>query len=232
MLQHGVVSHQETPAVPLERVPSGPNEASLPPVATEIKVGAAEIQLQDDLIRRAKDGDLDALSQIHEQYAERVYRYFLSRLDGRTQQAEDLASEVFLRMLQRLDSYECRGLPFSAWLFRIAHNLLVDYIRRQPCNPLLTLEAINDAPAPLAELELDRVTDQGDLAWALSQLTGAQQEILELRFIQGWSIAETMAVLGKTEDAVKKLQARGLVKLRRLLLDSRSLSTASDFAVN
>lgn len=219
MPESGLGSAQEAAAVLDERVPF-PEPVDRPRTAATLRLGAAEIRRQDELVRRAKAGEPEALSQLHAEHAERVFRYFLSRVDGRAEQAEDLTSEVFLRMLQRLGRYESRGLPFSAWLFRIAHNLLVDYVRHQPRDPHLPLDAAQDAPGPRAEQELHRVADQCDLARALDGLTRAQRDTVELRFVVGLSIAEAAVVVGKSEDAVKKLQARGLVALRHLLLDS------------
>jgi RNA polymerase sigma-70 factor, ECF subfamily len=182
------------------------------------RLGARVIRLQDRVVARAKAGDQEAIGQLYEQHAVRVYQYFLKRVDGRAQQAEDLTSEVFVRALEGLEGYQSRGLPFSAWLFRIARNLLVDHIRSQPRDPLLTLETCLDLPTPLAERALDQVADRCDLVRAFRRLTREQREVLTLRFIQGWSIAETSARLGKTEEAIKKLQARGLVTLQRTLL--------------
>jgi RNA polymerase sigma-70 factor, ECF subfamily len=199
----------------------------MPQLGVGTRVSDAELRLQGEIVRRAQAGDPDALTQLHAEHAERVYRYFLARLDGRAEPAEDLAAEVFLRMLQRLGRYECRGLPFSAWLFRIAHNILVDHFRREPRDSLLCLDAARDAPSPRGELELHRVDDTCDLARALGALTGSQRDVLELRFVAGLSFAEAAAVVGKTEDAAKKLQARGLTKLRSLLLQPGAASTAS-----
>jgi RNA polymerase sigma-70 factor (ECF subfamily) len=220
MSERGVESAQETTAGLVEQLPSAAPAERQPRTAATARLGAAEIQRQDELVRRAKAGDADALSQLHAEHAERVYRYFLPRLDGRAEQAEDLTSEVFLRMLQRLGRYESRGLPFSAWLFRIAHNLLVDYVRRQPRDLHLPLDAAQDALAPRGEQELHRVADRCDLTRALNRLTRAQRDVVELRFVVGLSVAEVTVAAGKSQDAVKKLQARGLVALRQLLLDS------------
>jgi len=190
-------------------------------------LGAREIRRQEGLVLRAQTGDPDALTQLHAEHAERVYRYFVGRLGGRAELAEDLTAEVFLRMLQRLGRYEYRGLPFSAWLFRIAHNLLIDHIRTQPRVPLLPLDAAQRTPAPLGEAAFRRVDSKWDLAQALAQLTATQRQVVELRFVAGLSVADAAAVVGKTEDAVKKLQARGLLALRKVLLDSGADSPTS-----
>jgi RNA polymerase sigma-70 factor, ECF subfamily len=219
MSESGVESAQEA-AVLGQPIPFEDREHPHPSTAGTMMLGTADIRRQEELVRRAKSGEPAALSQLHAEHAERVYRYFIGRLDGRVETAEDLTSEVFLRMLQRLGRYESRGLPFSAWLFRIAHNLLVDYVRHQPRDQHLPLDAAQDAPAPRGEQELHRVADRCDLTRALNRLTRGQRDVVELRFVAGLSVAEAMVVVGKSQDAVKKLQARGLVALRHWLLNS------------
>ena len=225
--EHGIASHSEQTIGRLALAASGIRGG--PTVVTEPvnRLTSRVISLEDEIVARAKAGDLGAIGQLHEQNVGRVYQYFLRRLNGRTQQAEDLTSEVFVRALQRLEGYQCRGFPFSAWLFRIAHNLLVDFIRSQPRDPFVTLEDCEQIPAPLGERWLDRVADRYDLIQAFRRLTPQQQEILELRFIQGFNIAETTALVGRTEEAVKKLQARGLARLREVLLGPEAASPSA-----
>jgi RNA polymerase sigma-70 factor (ECF subfamily) len=92
------------------------------------------------VVERARAGERGAIALLYRQHAPRLQRFFLARLAGRPEQAEDLTAEVFLRALERLDGYECRGLPFEAWLFRIARNLLVDHQRARPRSPYLPLD--------------------------------------------------------------------------------------------
>jgi RNA polymerase sigma-70 factor, ECF subfamily len=188
------------------------------PAGAAARSSDQEISRPDGVVQRAKAGDAEAMAWLYEQHAPRLQRYFFCRLGGRVQQAEDLTAEVFVRTLERLDSYECRGLPFGAWLFRVARNLLVDHQRGQPREAQLALEECEEVDTPAAARDLDQVVDQCDLARAMRRLTPEQREILELRFIQGRSIAETQALTGRTEESVKKLQARGLQKLREWLL--------------
>jgi RNA polymerase sigma-70 factor (ECF subfamily) len=201
--------------------------ASSPPAGTASGYGPSSVfgsagggsGETDRAVLLAKAGDREAIAWLYEGYAPRLHRYFLARLGGHTQQAEDLTMEVFLRVLERLGSYECRGLPFGAWLFRIARNLLIDHHRSLPSGPLLTLEACEDVGAAAAERALDQVISQYDLMQALRRLTREQRQVLDLRFIRGRSLAETRAALGKTEEAVKKLQARGLQAMQRILAE-------------
>lgn len=170
----------------------------------------------DNLVQRAKDGDTAALTALYEEHAPRLYRYFLPRVSGRSQQAEDLTEEVFVRVLERLERYEDRGLPFGAWLFRIAHNLLIDHQRRQPKQPVVAIDECEELRGP-AERQLQQALDQHEISVTIARLTNDQRSVIQLRFIQGLSIIETAAALGKTEESVKKLQARGLMAMRRIM---------------
>jgi RNA polymerase sigma-70 factor (ECF subfamily) len=219
--ERGARPHAQLMIVPADAVPVGVVGDPTVVAGSADRLDGRAIALQDELVARAQAGDRAAIGLLYEQHRGRVYQFFLKRVQGRTQSAEDLTSEVFVRALQRLEGYECRGLPFSAWLFRIAQNLLVDHIRRQPREPSLVLEACQQHPAPLGERWLDRAADRCDLARALRRLTREQRRVLELRFVRGLSVAETTALVGRSEEAVKKLQARGLARLRVALRGPR-----------
>jgi RNA polymerase sigma-70 factor (ECF subfamily) len=168
------------------------------------------------LVQRAKDGDTAAFTVLYEEHAPRLYRYFLPRVGGRSQQAEDLTEEVFVRVLERIERYEDRGLPFGAWLFRIAHNLLIDHQRRLPKQPMVGIDECEEIRGP-AEKEIQQALDQHEIAITMARLTSDQRNVIQLRFMEGLSIIETALALGKTEESVKKLQARGLMAMRRIL---------------
>ena len=108
-------------------------------------------------------------------------------------------------------------MPFAAWVYRVAHNLLVDHYRARPKQGTVAIEECHGLAERGAEQSLDRALTGGELAGALRKLTEEQRQVVVLRFLQGCSIAEAAAATGKTEDAVKKLQARGLLALRRAL---------------
>jgi RNA polymerase sigma-70 factor (ECF subfamily) len=167
-------------------------------------------------VQRAKVGDPIALTALYEEHAPQLYRYFLTRLDGRSQQAEDLTEEVFVRVIERLERYEDRGLPFAAWLFRIAHNLLIDHQRRQPKQPMVAIDECEELRGP-AEKQIQQALDQHEISITIARLTPDQRNVIQLRFMEGLSIIETAAALGKSEESVKKLQARGLMTMRRIL---------------
>jgi RNA polymerase sigma-70 factor (ECF subfamily) len=169
------------------------------------------------LVGRAQAGDRDAFGALYERLAPKIYSYLYFQLQGRAEVAEDLAEEVFLKVLEKLDRYEDRGLPFSAWVFRIAHNHLIDHVRARPKQASVPIEECQALAETEAERALDRALIRGELSGALEQLTEDQRRVVALRFLQGTNIPQTARAMGKTEDAVKKLQGRGLRTLRRAL---------------
>lgn len=194
----------------------------------EAATGAATSQLLDDaearqLVRAAQKYDDRALSRIYQLYADRIYRYVYYRV-GERHRAEDLTGEVFVRMLESVGNFRTvdrgQALALTGWLFRIAHNLVVDeYRRRQVRNEVDPLQDGEDEiidPGVSIEMHLDRA----DLQSALKKLTGDQQAVILLRFDQGMSSAEIGRIIGKTETAVKALQRRALASMQRYLLSS------------
>jgi len=176
------------------------------------------VQDEESLVRRAQQNDQQALSRLYEEYFERVYRYVAVRVRSRLD-AEDITSQVFIKVVQSLPSYKLRGAPFSAWLFRIARNQVIDHIRKHSVKS----ETACIAPAatsqedPTKLVELNMAVDE--VVQALALLTEAQREVIELRFAAELSIAETAKIMGKSEGAVKALQYSALVALRKHLAD-------------
>ena len=173
------------------------------------------------LVERAQAGDGGAFGELYEQFAPEIFRYLLRHLNGRRESAEDLTEEVFVKVLERLGSYQFRGLPFSAWLYRIARNHMIDHLRSRPRQIVSSLDTAPEIPEKKAEQVMDRSLDRHELAYALERLTSDQRQVVVLRFLDGFTTAETAEIMGKTEDAVKKLQARGLVQLRRIIEQTR-----------
>lgn len=172
------------------------------------------------LVAQAQQGDQVAFATLYEQYRPLVFRFLRRRLEGSEEVVEDLTEDVFVKLYEKLDRYVERGLPFTAWLYRIAHNQLVDYLRTLPRQSAQTLDAIADVPERQTTSEYGSVLDRQTLEPALARLTPEQRQAVELRFLQGMSVAETAATMGRSEEAVKKLQARALVNLRRALTSS------------
>jgi RNA polymerase sigma-70 factor (ECF subfamily) len=173
------------------------------------------VQDEESLVRRAQKHDQEAFAQLYEEYFDRIYRYITLKI-GDAVEAEDLTQQVFLNSLRSISSFKWRGRPFSAWLYRIAHNQVVDYLRKKKRTDVPLEENLasgGDNPQLAAERKLDI---EGVLS-ATRQLTDAQREVISLRFTSELSIAQVAEVMGKSQGAVKALQHSGIVALRRAL---------------
>ena len=175
------------------------------------------MQAVTELVTRAQQGDQTAFASLYEQYSPLVYRFLRRRLDGADEVVEDLTEDVFVKVYEKLDRYVERGLPFTAWLYRIAHNHLVDYLRTLPRMSATSLDNVGEIVERSATAAFSQVIDQQSLEPALARLTPEQRQAVELRFIEGMSVAETASTMGRSDEAVKKLQARALANLRRFL---------------
>jgi RNA polymerase sigma-70 factor (ECF subfamily) len=167
------------------------------------------------LIARAARHDADAFGDLYERYLALIYRYVFYRVDD-VAEAEDLTEQVFLKAWEALEHYQKRKVPFSAWLYRIAHNVIVDRHRTRKETLPLEGQVLRDATGG-PEDRLDRRETIEAVAHALSQLTPLHRQVLTLRFISGFSHAETARVLERSEEAVRVLQHRALAALRELL---------------
>ena len=170
-----------------------------------------------ELVARAQAGDVDAIGALYDRHQHSIFKYLWLRLGDR-QAAEDLTGDVFLRMLDALPNYRPTGLPFRAWLYRIAHNRLVDHYRGQAGRTQVSLEAVTlhaDGDDPASATDHNLLVEQ--LARALSSLDDNQRDVIVLRFVNGLSLRETAIALDKTEAAVKSMQHRSLAALRAFL---------------
>jgi RNA polymerase sigma-70 factor (ECF subfamily) len=179
-----------------------------------------------ELVSKAQQGDQAAFASIYEQYSPLVYRFLRRRLDGSDEIVEDLTEDVFVKVYEKLDRYVERGLPFTAWLYRIAHNHLVDYLRSLPRTAAHSLDDVAEVPEVAAGAAYRQVLDRQSLEPALARLTPEQRQAIELRFMEGMSVAETAATMGRSDEAVKKLQARALANLRRYLMPAEQVPTS------
>jgi RNA polymerase sigma-70 factor (ECF subfamily) len=167
------------------------------------------------LLNRAREYDQAAIAEVYDRYSLRIYNYIYHRL-GNAHLAEDLTATVFLRMLEAIRSSRAWQSSFSGWLYRIAHNLVVDYFRagRQEELPLEEWPVpVREHPSDIAERSIARQR----LRAAISQLTGEQNVVITLKFLEGLSNAEVARTIGKSEGAVKSLQFRALAALRRMI---------------
>jgi RNA polymerase sigma-70 factor, ECF subfamily len=177
---------------------------------------------EEEVLLRASQGDRDSFGLLYERYIERIFNYVYYRT-GNTHDAEDLTARVFQRAMNHIHNYTDRGVPFSAWLYRIAHNLIAnwhrDRSRRQeiPLNELPVLPSKEDRP----ETTLVRSQEQDSLLKLIRQLPPERQTLLILKFVENMSNAEIGQIMGRSEGAVKSLYHRTLLALRDELGDQK-----------
>lgn len=171
-----------------------------------------------DFILRAQNGDPAVISSLYERYHPLIFRFLFYRVGDR-QTAEDLTSEVFVRMLRFLTNYRPQNASFQAWLVQIARNLAIDHYRSM--NHRNHLELDDDIVHSREDLKgnVEHVLTSETLKQAMQNLTEEQRDVIILRFVSGLSIAQAAQALHKSEDAIKALQRRGLIALREVLID-------------
>jgi RNA polymerase sigma-70 factor (ECF subfamily) len=155
------------------------------------------------------------LGELYDRYAPRIYTYIYRRV-GDAHLAEDLTGDVFVRMMQAIQSERFWRISFRAWLYRIAHNLVVDHYRRHSAVELELDERLVAADDDPVSAVAERLSRQR-LRVAISRLTPGQQQVLALRFGEGMKAREVAEVMGKSVGAVEALQHRALAALRRIL---------------
>lgn len=204
-------------------IPSFDNEVS---GAMTPALSGVALETEREAVERARGGDQQALADLYDWYMPRVYRYALARL-GNVAEAEDLTEEVFLKMLGAIGDFRWKDVPFSSWLFRIAHNHIATHFRRtaQRGGPTSALsEDLIDNRFDLTLAIEERIT-LDEVRRATEQLPDAQREVIALRFAVGLSIADTAKVLGKREGNIKALQHKAVAKLQKILIPDGSMRT-------
>ena len=168
-----------------------------------------------ELVARGKRGDRDALEELYLIHFDRIYSYLHVSV-GNRHDAEDLTTQTFLKMLEKIGSFKWQSAPFSAWLFRIAHNLAMDHFRaRRRWQPEEEVpEPVGDAE-PSAELVAMQTIGRESMLKLIERLSPEQQQVLTLKFVFNLPNAEVAAILDKTEGAIKSLQHRALVSLQK-----------------
>ncbi len=173
----------------------------------------------EDIVKQAQAGDRSAFAELYEMYYDRIYRY-ISFKCGNQIEAEDLSGEVFVKMIESIHTFRFRGFPFTSWLYRIAHNVVVDNFRRKGRRPTVPLDTARNAASD-AHSDLERLAEISltirEVVTAMDNLTDLQREVITLRFAAGLTIAETAEAVGRKENAVKALQHAGIRKLRDAL---------------
>jgi RNA polymerase sigma-70 factor, ECF subfamily len=213
----------DTVVIPAARAPVDEETGAPPnpPLRPDPTDAAAEVW---ELVERAKAGDAEAFGLIYDRYVDNVYRFVYFRV-GNRQLAEDLTADTFLRALHRIGSVTWQGRDLRAWLVTIARNRIADHFKsgryRLEVSTGDVLDADREERGPEGSPEeavVDHVTNVALLS-AVKQLNPEQQECIVLRFLQGFSVAETAEAMGKTEGAIKALQYRAVRALARLLPD-------------
>jgi RNA polymerase sigma-70 factor (ECF subfamily) len=178
-----------------------------------------DLQHEHKLIHAAKNGDSDAMAALYDAYVDRIYRYILYRVEN-VDSARDLTSEVFLRLVRSLHSFQPRETPLLGWLYRVAHARVIDHYRRNDrAKEYVSLEILERHASGEDDLESDlmRSNEQQAVVAALKLLTHEQQQVILLRFTEGLDLQQTADALGKTVGAVKVMQHRAVQALRRAL---------------
>jgi len=170
---------------------------------------------EKDVLTRASQGDRDAFGELYARYIDRIFNYVYYRT-GNTHDAEDLTARVFQRAMNHIHNYTDRGVPFSAWLYRIAHNLVANWHRDRsrkqeiPLTEMPVLPAKGDHP----ETMLVRTEEQEALLLLIRRLPPERQHLLILKFVENLSNAEIGQIMGRSEGAIKSLYHRTLLTLR------------------
>lgn len=174
---------------------------------------------ESTLIARAKE-EPEAFGVLYEQYVDRIYSYICYRM-GNDQDAEDLTARTFYRALDHLPGYEDRGAPFSAWLYRIAHNLVANWHRDHSRRQMVALDdAVLRAPRSKGPTASTEKKDREDrLLAAVRRLAPDRQQLIILKHVEGMTNAEIGEVMERTEGAIKSLYHRALVALREELAE-------------
>src|SRR5213079_2803018 len=186
------------------------NALSAPSQATDLR----------RLVGLAQDGDREALEALYLLHFDRIYSY-LHLSVGNRHDAEDLTTQTFLKMLEAINRFRWRTAPFSAWLFRIAHNLAMDHFRAtkrwQPEEEVPEPEGSEESSAEEAALES---IGRRSMLELIENLSHEQKQVLTLKFVFNFSNGEAATILGKTEGAVKSLQHRALASLQKQVSSS------------
>ncbi len=168
-----------------------------------------------ELVARGQQGDRDALEELYLIHFDRIYSYLHVSV-GNRHDAEDLTTQTFLKMLEKIGTFKWQSAPFSAWLFRIAHNLAMDHFRsRRRWQPEEEVPEPPGEEEPSAELEAMQTIGRESMLKLIDRLSPEQQQVLTLKFVFNLPNAEVAAILDKTEGAIKSLQHRALVSLQK-----------------
>jgi len=174
------------------------------------------VLIEEQLVQRAVNGDREAFTQIYDLHFNKIYRYIYVKVHSQAE-AEDLTQDVFIKAYEGIRNYKWRDLPFTSWLFRIAHNRVIDHIRKVSKEKKASLEEAGAISSGDPVYMTEQNFEIHQLKEALKHLPDAQREVATMRFISELSIAEVALSLGKSEGTVKALQFNAIASLRKLL---------------
>src|ERR1051326_988904 len=167
------------------------------------------------LVDQAQRGERDALEELYLIHFDRIYSYLHVSV-GNRHDAEDLTTQTFLKMLEKIGSFKWQSAPFSAWLFRIPHNLAMDHFRaRRRWQPEEEVPEPPGEEEPSAELEAMQTIGRESMLKLIERLSPEQQQVLTLKFVFNFPNADVATILNKTEGAIKSLQHRALASLQK-----------------
>ena len=170
----------------------------------------------DQLVDKAIGGDADAFGRLYDMYVDRVYRHIYYRV-GNITDAEDMTQQAFIKAWEAIGRYKKTASPFLAWLIRISHNLVIDFYRSNKARTYLDFDLVDTSESSNPEHEVETKFDQQQVRRAIFELPGDQQQVVTMRFIEGFSYSEVAASLGKSEGAVRVILHRALARLRKIL---------------
>ena len=180
--------------------------------------GNYPVQEELNLVQRARQGDHEAFARLYEAHFDKIFRYVVLKIRNQAE-AEDMTQQVFVKAYESIGSYQLQGVPFTAWLFRIAHNQMVDFVRKESKKPTVPLdESLPIMDDSDLEGEVETKMEMEKVVLATKQLTKAQREVISLRFAGGLSITEAARTMRKSEGAIKALQHSAILALRKTLL--------------
>ncbi len=176
---------------------------------------------EKELAERAAKRDKKAFGELYDRYIDKLYKYIYFKCRS-TEEAEDLTSQVFMKAWEAIENYRWEGYPFSTWLFRIAHNQIVDYYRTHRSNvPLDAARTTHKGPDPFDIIQNSMTGEQ--IRAAIKHLTDSQQRVIILRFIEGYGIAEIADLMDKDPAAIRAIQHRALRALQPWLTQERTI---------
>jgi RNA polymerase sigma-70 factor, ECF subfamily len=175
-------------------------------------------QPEANLVRRAQSGDNEAFASLYQVYLNAIYRYIYYRIDHE-EDAQDLTEQVFLNAWEALPVYQDRGYPFSSWLYRIAHHMVVDYHRVKKESEMSDQVSLSSQVIDQGSVlkQIIQSQDAEALAEAIARLPEDQQQVIVLRFIEGLNHGEVSRLLAKSQGACRIFQYRALAALNQLL---------------